>query len=249
MPREAEVVQTLDTRRRPDASQAQSWVEATFATPLIDVQYAPLPGSLDPRLVILREPDSDRARGYRLLRHVLLAQSDPRIVAVTSALPGEGKTTCALNLALAMAEDALTSVLLVEANFRRPALGQAFHFVPSRSLVEETTRFTGLGPPYPVVSISGSRLHVAALPPTPLSGKRMDRTLIGVALNDLRDAYDYIVIDAASVLESGDVDVVAECSAGVILTTRAGRSSRSATRRAIAQLAPAPVFGTVLIDA
>ncbi len=217
--------------------------------PILWLEQVALPSTLDSRLVILREPGSERARSYRLLRHRLFSQADPRIVAVTSAYPGEGKTTCALNLALAMAEDTMTRVLLLDANLRRPALGRVFGFTPRESLVENITRSESVGPPYPVASISGTRLHVAALPETPLEGARLDRTLFAVALSDLRDAYDYVVIDAASVLESGDVDVVGECSSGVLVAARAGMSRKGDMRRAIGQLAPAPVLGSVLIDA
>jgi Mrp family chromosome partitioning ATPase len=223
---------------------------ALGARPVVWLEHVTLPTPLDSRLVILNEPGSERARSYRLLRHRLYSRADPRIIAVTSARPGDGKTTCALNLALAMAEDTMTRVLLVDANLRRPALGGVFGFAPSESLVENITRFADVGPPYPVVSLSGTRLHVAALPETPLEGLRLDRSLFAVALSDLRDAYDYVVIDAASVLESGDVDVVGECSTCVIVAARAGHSRKADIRRAIAQLAPAPVaLGSVLIDA
>jgi Mrp family chromosome partitioning ATPase len=230
-------------------SEALSQVGAPGARPTIWLEHVSLPDTLDPRLVILTDPGSGRARSYRLLRHQLFSQADPRIVAVTSAYPGEGKTTCALNLALAMVEDTMTRVLLVDANLRRPALGHIFGFTPFENLVENMARFVDVGPPYPVAAISGTRLHVAALPERPLDGGRLDRTLFAVALSDLRDAYDYIVIDAASVLESGDVDVIGECSNGVIVAARAGQSRKGAMRRAIAQLAPANVLGTVLIDA
>jgi Mrp family chromosome partitioning ATPase len=229
-------------------SNALGRVGARGARPMMWLEQVTLPDTLDSRLVVLSEPGSERARSYRLLRHRLFSQGDPRIVAVTSARPGEGKTTCALNLALAMAEDAMTRVLLIDANLPRPALGRVFGFAPSESLVENITRFAEVGPPYPVASITGTRLHVAALPETPLDGGRLDRTLFGVALSDLRDAYDYVVIDAASVLESGDVDVVGECSNGVIVAARFGRSRKGAMRRAIGQLAPATVLGSVLID-
>jgi Mrp family chromosome partitioning ATPase len=227
-----------------------SWLVARGASPMIELEHVSLPDTLDSRLLILSEPGSERARSYRLLRHRLFSHGDPRIIGVTSAHPGEGKTTCALNLALAIAEDTMTRVLLLEANLRRPSLGRIFNLAPSESLIESITRLTVVGPPYPVVSISGTRLHVAVLPETPLEGGgRLDRTLFAVALSDLRDAYDYIVIDAAAVLESGDVDVVGECSSGVIVVARAGRSRKGDMRRAIAQLAPAPVLGSVLIDA
>jgi Mrp family chromosome partitioning ATPase len=231
------------------ACETHSWAGEPGLHPTVEIQNVTLPSPLDARLILLTEPTSARARGYRLLRHKLLSHSDPRIIAVTSASPGEGKTTCALNLALAIAEDTLTSVLLFDANLLRPTLGQILHFAPSDIFVEDVTRLASVGPPYPVVSIAGTRLHVAALPPRPFDGGRLDRTLFSLALNDFRSAYDYIVIDAASVLESGDVDVVGESSHGVLLTTRAGHSRRSDVRRALAQLAPAPVLGSVLIDA
>jgi Mrp family chromosome partitioning ATPase len=202
----------------------------------------------DRRAVLLREPTSVRARSYRLLRHRLLSDSDPRIIAVTSALAGEGKTTCAFNLALAIAEDAMTRVLLLEANLRRPSLARLLRFAPSESLVENVARLTNVGPPYPVASVSGTRLHVAALRGAPLEVGRLDRTIFALVLHSLRHAYDYIVIDAPAVLESGDVDVIGECSSGVVVTVRAGRSRKSDVRRAIAQLAPAPVLGSVLVD-
>ncbi|HEV3190946.1 MAG TPA: CpsD/CapB family tyrosine-protein kinase [Polyangiaceae bacterium] len=233
----------------PSEGLSQVQVGALGARPTIWLEHVTLPGTLDSRLVILTDPGSEHARSYRLLRHRLFSQGDPRIVAVTSAYPGEGKTTCALNLALAMAEDTMTHVLLVDLNLRRPALGRVFGFTPFENIVENMARFVDVGPPYPVAAISGTRLHVAALPETPLEGGRLDRTLFAVALSDLRNVYDYIVIDAASVLESGDVDVVGECANGVIVTARAGRSRKGDMRRAIGQLAPAPVLGTVLIDA
>ena len=232
----------------PPPSEARGLVSTRSSGPPIALDHVVLPDALDPRLVILREPTSERARSYRLLRHRLLSDSDPRIIAVTSALSGEGKTTCALNLALAIAEDSMTRVLLLDANLRRPALGRILNFAPSESLVENVTRLTNVGPPYPIASVSGTRLHVAALRNAPLEIGRLDRTLFALVLHDLRYAYDYIVIDAAAVLESGDVDVVGECSSGVIVTARAGRSRKNDMRRAIAQLAPARVLGSVLID-
>lgn len=231
--------------RAPSATVRHGWARRGGA--VVEHEHV-LQAPLDPRLVLLRESSTDRARSYRLLRHRLLCHGDPRIVAVTSARAGEGKTTCALNLALAMAEDAMARVLLVDANLRRPGIARAFGFTPSPRFYEAMTQFAVLGPPYPVVGIGGTRLHVAPLPAGSLDGERLDRTFLGVALADLREAYDYVVLDAASVLESGDVDVVAEASAGVLLAVRAGISRARDVRRAVAQLAPAPVLGSVLID-
>jgi Mrp family chromosome partitioning ATPase len=218
------------------------------STTSLDIERVPLPSVLDERLVMLRDSGSAQARSYRLLRHRLLAHPGMRVVAVTSARPGEGKTTCALNLALALGEDAMMSVLLLEANLRRPALREIFGFSPGESIGGNIARIRNIGPPYPVTAIGGTRLHVSALPEAFPEG-RLDRTLFSVALFELKNAYDCIVVDAASVLESGDADVIGECADGVILTTRAGQSRRDDLRQAIRQLEPAVILGTVLLDA
>src|SRR5262245_780030 len=57
------------------------------------------PTELDPRLILLREPDSERAASFRLLRYRLAERGNPRAIVVTSAEPRSGKTTCAVNLA------------------------------------------------------------------------------------------------------------------------------------------------------
>lgn len=234
-------------------AQSESHPESTAMVarepaPTVALYYVALPDPLDARLTMLREPASATARSYRLLRHRLLSHENPRVVAVTSARPGDGKTTCAANLAVAIAEDAMVHVLLLDANLRRPALGSVFGFVPSESLMDNVVRLTDLVPPYPVVGIRGTRIHVAALPRALDPEARLERTLFTAVLAELRNVYDYIVIDAASVLESADADVVGECADGVVVTARSGRSRTSDLRRAIDQLRPAAVLGTVLLD-
>jgi Mrp family chromosome partitioning ATPase len=220
-----------------------------FSSKVFILDEVDLPLDADPRLVLLTEPDSPRSRSLRLLRHRLLAHADPRVIAVTSAEPGEGKTTAAVNLALCLADETMARVLLIEGNMRRPALGPVFGFEPSESFVGRMIEQRDSSPPYSVAAILGTRLQVAALGASLPVGARLDRMLLAVALQELREAFDYVVIDAASVLESADADVAAECADGVILTARVNKSKKSALRRAVEQLSPARVLGTVLFDA
>ena len=226
------------------ASLQHVWSSKVFVLDEVD-----LPARPDPRLVMLREPESARARSFRLLKHRLLARSDPRVITVTSAEPGEGKTTTAVNLALALAEETMARVLLVEANLERPALASLFGFEPRESFVWRMAESRDATPPYSVAALLGTRLQVAALPSHLTSDTRLDRMLLAVALQELREVFDYVVVDAASVLESADADVASECADGVIVTVRAAKSRKSALSGAIRQLAPARVLGTVLLDA
>jgi Mrp family chromosome partitioning ATPase len=212
------------------------------------VEEVQLNGTLDSRLAVLKDPGSAPARSYRLLQHRLLAKGDPRVVVVTSAEAGEGKTTCAANLALVLSEETLARVLLLEANLARPALADVFGFEPADSFMIRLLQGEDAVAPYPVASVNGIGLQLAALQPQPAPDRRLERSLLGTAIRDLRNAYDYIVIDAAAVLENADVNSVSQWADGVVVTARAGRSRKSLLRRALKQLEPAEVFGTVLID-
>ena len=81
---------------------------------------------IDPRLVLLTDPGSQQAAAYRVLRHRLTHAKDPRVILVTSPGRREGKTVCAANLALALAEGRSSRVMLVEINGAAPALSHLF---------------------------------------------------------------------------------------------------------------------------
>ena len=106
---------SLKTRRQ---------VEQTLGLPVL----GEIPAAPDPEdsvsngsLVVAKEPYSMAAEAFRSLR-VSLASLGPRSVMVTSAMPGEGKSFCAVNLALLQAQLGYRT-LLIDADFRRPSLG------------------------------------------------------------------------------------------------------------------------------
>jgi Mrp family chromosome partitioning ATPase len=235
----------------PAVPVVQTQALATFAwspPPVVLMEEVELTPQLDPRLIVLREPASAQARSFRLLEHRLLTLGNPRVIAVTSAERGEGKTTCAANLALVLSEETSARVLLVDANLPRPGVGDLFGFEPTDSFMIKLLRSEDASPPHAVASVGGMRLQLAALHPLVARGKRLDRMLLAGALHELRRMYDYIVLDTASVLESADANCVSLCADGVLVAARAGKSRKSALVRAMDQLRPAPVLGTVLLD-
>ena len=219
-----------------------------LSTPTIIMEEVQPESLVDSRLFVLREPSSAQARSFRLLQHRVFADHDPRVITVTSALPEEGKTTCAANLALALSEATFASVLLIDANLKRPGLADLFRFDPADNLMTKLLRSEDPSPPYAVASVSCTRLQLAALRPDVAAGKRLDRSLLSTLLRALREVYDYIIIDTVSVLENADANVASQCADAVILTARAGESRKPALRRAIEQLRPANVVGAVLMD-
>jgi Mrp family chromosome partitioning ATPase len=219
-----------------------------LSSPVYVMEEVQPEGLIDPRLIMLREPGSERARRFRVLQHRLFAEHDPRIVTVSSACAQEGKTTCAANLALALAEAPFSKVLLLDLNLVRPGVADLFRFEPADNVLTKLLRSEDAAAPYAVASLAGSGLQLAALPGALPAGKRLDRSLLGTLLQALRNVYDHVVIDASAVADGADANVAAECADAVVLAARAGQSKRTDLRQAIAQLRPANVVGTVLLD-
>ncbi|WP_437678028.1 hypothetical protein [Sorangium sp. So ce131] len=95
----------------------------------VSVCPLPMPDSVDPSIVMIHAPYSPQADAYRTLRRKLPSAASTT-VAVTSAGSGEGKTSCAINLALALRETVRGKILLVEANIRTPGIAKALRFEP-----------------------------------------------------------------------------------------------------------------------
>ncbi|HVY30998.1 MAG TPA: CpsD/CapB family tyrosine-protein kinase [Polyangiaceae bacterium] len=235
--------------RIEQATAPQAITKFAWTTlPVTVIEEVQLPDPPDRRLVALRAPDSPYAHSYRLLRHRLLAQGDPRIIAVTSAAAGDGKTTCAANLALVLSEETLSRVLLVEGNLVRPGLPDLFGFDPADSFMTKLLRSEDATPPHAVASVSRIRLQLAAVHPELARGKRIDRALLAEAVRELRGSYDYVVFDAAAVSDGADVNSICACCDATLLVARSGRSRKRQILSAVEQLQPAVVAGLVLID-
>ena len=208
------------------------------------------PAEVDSRLILLTEPDSPRAATFRVLRHRLTERGDPRVIAVTSAGPREGKTTCAVNLALALGECGRARVLLVEANLRTPELAQLFGFMPPECFGDQLERHRERPlEPWTVVEVYEPWLHVAAVKPQTGGRPLLDAPAFAIAMERLRLAgYDYIVLDTPPVLGSADVNLIEDAADGVLMVTWARKSMARPLRRAIEQLQPARLLGLVLLD-
>jgi Mrp family chromosome partitioning ATPase len=204
----------------------------------------------DGRLILHLAPDSERAAQFRVLRHHMLAAGRPQVIVVTSPGPGEGKTTTAVNLALALAECNRAKVLLVETHLRRPQLASVFAFVPPWCFAEQLAahRHQPLLP-WGLIDIPQLWLHVAAVNPKPEHAQLLDAPAFAIAMERLRlGGYDHIVIDAPPVQGTAEVNLLQDAADGVVMVTRARRTTRRQLRTAIEQISPRKVLGTVMLD-
>lgn len=220
-------------------------------TPEIGLTQHQLPDEEpDRRLELVIDPDSERSAAFRVARHHLLELGRPQAIIVTSPRPGDGKTTTALNLALALAECGRAKVLLVETHVRRPQLASVFRLVPPWCFAEQLAahRHQPLMP-WSLIEIPQLWLHVAAINPRIEKTQLLDGPAFAIAMERLRLAgYDHIVVDAPPVLGSADVNLMADAADAVLLALRARRSTTRQVRQTIDQIGMSKVAGTVLVQ-
>lgn len=202
-------------------------------------------------IVVLSQlaPDDPAVEAYRALRTNVTfvgAERPLQLLAVTSPGPGEGKTTTAANLALALAQGG-ARVLLVDADLRRPQLHRAFDLPQAPGVTDVLVGKARVADAMRRdVRASLDVLPAGALPPNPaeLLGSDAMRQLLG----EVRRDYEYIVADTPPALPVTDATVMAATVDATILVMRSGETEEVAARRVVEQLGRvrARVAGVVL---
>lgn len=205
-------------------------------------------------LVMLGDPPDGASAALRVIRHRLeqKRQQGIFVVGITSARDGDGKTVLAAQLALVLSEAQRARVLLVEASFHRPSLARVLGFTVPAGLgfsVQLANRMRGSTVPWSVLAL-GPALHILAENeaesgfPAVLHSPHFRS-----AIERLGTGYDWVLVDAPSVLGTGDANVVEQAVDGMILVSKSGGSKRSDLRAAVDQLGARKALGVVLRDA
>lgn len=196
---------------------------------------------------MLTRTASRAAASYRVLAHRLDRQGAPQVVAVTSARPGEGKTTLALNLAVALAEQSERPVLLVEATRRRPALAAGFGICISSCFDEQLHQVTEAAMRWCTIELCAVRVEMLAVSPDGASGEPAATWVYRRLIEHARRRYAHVVVDCPSVACAGEVSVLDDLVDGTVLVARGKHTRAGDLRRAVDQLAPSRLLGTVLV--
>jgi succinoglycan biosynthesis transport protein ExoP len=207
---------------------------------------------VNPELLLKVNGRSPLAESYRQLRtSVLLSTAGraPKTLLITSSLPGEGKTTTAVNTAISLAQTG-ANVLIIDADMRRPRLRSIFDLPENEGL--SSILSSEMKPQDMLKAIAKdptTGLHVLTsgpIPPNPaeLLGSDQMRKLIGV----LSVPFTHIVIDSPPVSSFTDGVLIASMVDGVLLVVHGGKSSRGVVRRSRQLLMDvgAKLFGVVL---
>lgn len=213
----------------------------------------------DDKLVTINQPRSPASEAFRVLRTAIQyawIDESNQIILVTSAAPGEGKSTISSNLAVVLAQ-AGPRVLLVDTDLRRPALHSIFGLSNKRGLTSMLLRYKGDEDDDGLDSlvenmvqetvVEGLQLLACGpLPPNPseLLGSNKMRKVLDV----LTDRYDFIILDSSPVLSVTDAAVLGAQANGTLLVVRSGRSRKEAVRQAAERFRElnARILGSVL---
>jgi capsular exopolysaccharide synthesis family protein len=178
------------------------------------------------------ESSSRSAEAYRHLQtnlQFLDVDTPPRVLMVSSAMPSEGKTTVAVNLALALA-DAGQRVALIEADLRRPRVTSYLGLVNGVGLTNVLTgrvRTEEVSQPYG----DGDLVVIGAGPSAPNPAQLLASGAMRALLEQLRESHDYVVLDAPPLLPVADATGLAVLADGVLLSVRHGSTTREQLQR------------------
>jgi len=208
-----------------------------------------------PELVTIGDGTNPAAGAYRALRTRLLFSPQRgvrlRTLLVTSASPGEGKTTTAANLAITLAQQGMR-VLLVDSDLRQPGLHTLFGLRNDTGLTDVLLDHCAFDDAVQATGVDGlsflgsGRIKLGTIGPSELlGGKRFP-----LFLADREEKFDIVVLDSPPVTRAPDASILAARAEGTLIVLRAGSTSRSLARDALVQLVAvgATVVGAVLND-
>lgn len=203
-------------------------------------------------LLINADPRSPLAEAYRHLRTSVLLSSAgraPKSLLVTSSLPGEGKTTTAVNTASILAQTG-ASVVIIDADMRRPRLHSIFDVPDGHGLSSILSSSVSADRILEIINRDEAKgvnvLTSGPIPPNPaeLIGSEQMRHLLTV----LQVHFDHVIVDSPPVSSFTDGVLISTMVDGVLLVVHGGKSSRHIVRRAkqLLQEVGAKIFGVVL---
>ncbi|MCM3633960.1 CpsD/CapB family tyrosine-protein kinase [Paenibacillus camelliae] len=203
-------------------------------------------------LISVTNPKSPISEAYRTLRTNIsfsAVDEDLRVIMVTSAGPGEGKSTTVANLAATYAQSDKRTVL-IELDLRKPTVHKTFtlsnrlgisHVLTKQASLEEVIQDTKIP--------NLSAITAGLIPPNP--SELVGSKALGSILEQLKEQFDQIIIDTPPVLALTDAQLISTHCDGVVLVAEAGKVKRSALLDAKErlQIVKAKIVGVVLNNA
>jgi capsular exopolysaccharide synthesis family protein len=207
------------------------------------------PGTRDlgEKSVLSPDPDHASVEQYRRLAarlHLAQAEHGIKVVMIASALPGEGKTLTATNLALTLSESYHRDVLLIDGDLRRPSMHEVFR-IPNVSGLNDGLR-SEAERKVPLVRWSDRLTLITAGRPDPdpmrvLVSEKMKRVIAEAA-----QKFDWVIIDTPPIGLLTDASLFSAMVDTAVLVVQAARTPHADIERAVTALSRDRIFGVVL---
>jgi len=201
-------------------------------------------------LITLEQPTSAASEAYRSIRTNLLYGfvDHPKVILLTSAGPGEGKSTTCANLGVVLAQ-AAKDTLILDCDLRRPVIHKFFEVRNVHGIMDVMVGERGLQEVWhePIEGLKVVTVGQQPVNPAEILGTRY----FSQFLASLREKFDYVLIDASPVVAVSDPAIIATQGDGVLLVVDAQNTRRGALRQSVRLLEAvgANILGTVMNNA
>jgi succinoglycan biosynthesis transport protein ExoP len=206
---------------------------------------------VSPALWYYHSPGSAEAEAYRTIRTTLFAatkSSGDKVLQISSPEPGDGKSTTAANLAVALAQSG-KKVLLIDADLRRPSIDGLFGLRRDVGLSEVLRREVQWEHALQATTIEGLVILTSgSCPSNP--AELLSLATLPQLLREVRTDFDFILVDSPPVLAVSDPCIVAPHTDGMLLVVRLQKNKRVALQRAreILNTQGATLYGFIAND-
>jgi protein-tyrosine kinase len=205
--------------------------------------------TVDHHIVTIADPSSHVAEEFKKLRARVLRNAEKEshnTLLITSAQAGEGKTITAINLAVAVAQELDRTVLLIDADLRKPTIHTYLGLEPSRGLSDYLLSRANLSDILIKTGIGKLVVLPAGNPPdnpAELLGSQRMRDLVRDVKERYRDRY--IIMDAPPLLMAADAISLANYVDDVLFVVQAGTTTQKIANQALALIKECNVIGSV----
>ncbi|MGK0298267.1 MAG: succinoglycan biosynthesis transport protein ExoP [Gammaproteobacteria bacterium] len=199
--------------------------------------------------LFVKDSKSGFSESIRTIRTGIMLSNidaDKKVIVVTSSVPGEGKSLVSSNLAAAVAQ--MKKTLLIDADMRKPVVAEAYKLGKNaKGLSELVSRTAELSDC--IHKTDTKRLDIlpsGVVPPNPLELLASNR--FKIVIEELKQHYDYIIIDSAPVVAVSDALVLARIADGLVFVVKADETTIQLAKMGVKRLLEldAHIIGTVL---
>lgn len=194
------------------------------------------------------DPNSPAAEPYRLLAARLegaRVKKDLRKIAITSTMPGEGKTATALNVSLVLAKDFGRRVLLIDGDLKKPSIWRYTGGKPRPGLTDILANRQA-----PENVIFPFRHEFCSVLEAGLAQVNSSRLWKSSGIREFMElmsrSYDYVIVDTPPVMAVVDTVLITELVDGIVVVVRVEATPKASFVKAVNTLPRGKILGTVL---